>query len=649
MIRTLIFLFASTLAVSLAAANPDSSYTHYDWDTAINLAQLTDKELADNAIILVDTRMMEYVKGEEADDYAMYITRHKRIRVNNDKGIDEYNKVFVPIREDDEVIMLKARSIAKDGTVKVLNEKSIKNLDNYEDYGNFALFAIEGVEKGGEIEYVYTIKRSAEIFGRETYQTDVKIKKATFTLIVTEDLKFGTYGYNGFPDGEFVKDGERYILNITVTDMEPLYEEAYSGYEASMQRISYKLTGRKGVEGRLNTWNDASMHFLTSIYASETDFNPAKFIKELKLTKYKTDQEKILALENYLKTNVAVKLESGDGLGDPAQVVSRLYGNEVGLTRVYAMVLNELGIRHQLVQTCSRYDNKFVAEFEDYYNLDEYMFYLPELKKFISPANINLRLGVPPSYLAGNKGLFITVPYGFGQVRDIPTMGYKDNTIGLDAEILFDKNMEYVTVKKKQSWTGHTAYIYRYNFAYADEENKEAFIRELLASGLDDAIIKSKSNVNVLLNDNATDKPLELSGEFASGALLENAGNSYILNVGDIIGPQAELYQEHERQTDIAFPYPKQYLHHIYFTIPAGYMVSGLEDVKIEKKLESNGETLASFISSYKIEGNVVHINVHEYYVVPELKKELYEGFRSVINAASDFNKVALVLEPIIK
>lgn len=62
MIRTLIFLFASTLAVSLAAANPYSSYTHYDWDTTINLAQLTDKELADNAIILVDTRMMEYVK-----------------------------------------------------------------------------------------------------------------------------------------------------------------------------------------------------------------------------------------------------------------------------------------------------------------------------------------------------------------------------------------------------------------------------------------------------------------------------------------------------------------------------------------------------------------------------------------------------------
>jgi hypothetical protein len=642
-------MLATTFAFTIAAANPDSTYTHYDWDTTITLAPLTDREQADNAIILVDTRMTEYVKGDEEGDYSMYITRHKRIRVNNDKGIDEYNKVFVPIREDDEVIMLKARSISKDGTVKVLNEESIKNLDNYEDYGNFALFAIEGVEKGGEIEYVYTIKRSAEIFGRETYQTDVKIKKATFTLIVTEDLKFGTYGYNGFPDGEFVKDGERYVLNITVNDLEALYEEAYSGYEASKQRISYKLTGRKGADGRLNTWNDASMHFLTTIYASETDFNPAKFIKELKLAKYKTDEEKILALENYLKTNISVKLESGEGLGDPAQVVSRLYGNEAGLTRVYAMVLNELGIRHQLVQTCSRYDNKFVAEFEDYYNLDEYMLYLPELKKFISPANIHLRMGVPPSYLAGNKGLFITVPYGFGQVRDIPTMGYKDNTIGLDAEILFDKNLEYVTVKKKQSWTGHTAYTYRFNFAYADDENKEAFIRELLASGLDDAIIKTKSNVNAELEDNATDKPLELSGEFASGALLENAGNSYILNVGDIIGPQAELYQEHERQTDIAFPYPKQYLHHIYFTLPAGYTVKGLDDVKINKKLESNGEVLASFISDYKVEGNVIHINVHEYYVVSELNKELYEGFRSVINAASDFNKVALVLEPISK
>lgn len=646
MIRTLIFLIASSIAISTTAATPDSSYTHYDWDTTIKLAPLTDKELADNAIVLVDTRIMEYVKGSAADDYAMYITRHKRIRVNNDKGVDEFNKVFVPIREDDEVIMLKARSISKDGVVKVLNEESIRNLDNYEDYGSFALFAIEGVEKGGEIEYVYTIKRSAEIFGRETYQSDVKIKKATFKLIVTEDLKFGTYGYNGFPDGEFVKDGERYTLTTTVTDMPALYEEAYSGYDASKQRIAFKLVGRKGEDGKLFTWNDASMRYLTSIYASETDFNAGKFIKELKLQKLKTDEEKILALENYLKSNINIKEESGPGLGNPAEVVARRYGNEAGLTRVYAMCLLELGIKHQLVVTCSRYDSKFVSEFEDYYNLDEYMIYFPDTRKYISPANIQLRLGVPPSYLAGNKGLFITIPYGFGQVREISVMGYKDNTIGLDAEIFFEKNMEFVTVKKKQSWTGQTAYIYRFNFAYADEENKDAFVRELLASGLDDAIIKSKTTINAKIEDNATNKPLELSGEFASGALLENAGNSYILNVGDIIGPQAELYQEHERQTDIAFPYPKQYLHHIYFTIPAGYTVKGLDDVKINKKLESRGEVLASFTSEYKIEGNVVHINVHEYYVVADLAKELYEGFRTVINAASDFNKVALVLEP---
>ena len=81
--------------------------------------------------------------------------------------------------------------------------------------------------------------------------------------------------------------------------------------------------------------------------------------------------------------------------------------------------------------SCSRYDNKFVSEFEDYYNLEEFMFYIPELKKYLSPANVFMRLGVAPSYLAGNNGLYVTVPYGFGQVKQIPSMKYEENTVGL--------------------------------------------------------------------------------------------------------------------------------------------------------------------------------------------------------------------------
>lgn len=646
--NTLLLIIATCFATFAFANTPSTQlyHTKYDWDSTVTLVPLSSEEDAANAVVLLDNRVMEYVKGTEAEEFFMYITRHKRIRVNNDKGVDEFNKVFVPIRSNDEVITLKARSIAKDGTVKILNEQSIKNLDNYEDYGSFVLFAIEGVEKGGEIEYIYTIKRSAEIFGRETYQSDVKVKKASFTLITPEDLKFGTYGYNGFPFGEFVKDGERYTLTITVNDIEALYEESYSGYSASKQRIAYKLIGRKDDDSRLFTWNDAALRYMSNVYGAETNFDAAKFLKALKVQKLKTTEEKILAIENYLKNNVAYKEEGGASLDDPNQVVNQRYGTEMGLTRVYAMCLYELGIKHQLVVSCSRYENKFVSEFEDYYNLEEFMFYIPELKKYLSPANVFMRLGVAPSYLAGNNGLYVTVPYGFGQVKQIPSMKYVENTVGLDAEIIFNKDMEEVTVKKNQTWTGHTAYLYRANFEFADEINKEAFIKELLASGIVDAIVKSKNTVNAKLKDNSTEKPLELNGVFTSGALLENAGNSFILNIGDIIGPQAELYQDHERQSDIAFPYPKQYKHHIYFTIPDGYTVDGLEDVKIEKKLVDKGEVLASFTSTYKVEGNVVHVNVHEYYVVADIPKALYEGFRNVINAASDFNKVSLVLEP---
>lgn len=620
----------------------------YDWDTTITLVALSDSDNVANAVILLDNRIIEFAEepdGDE-DEYYMYVTKHKRIRVNTDKGVDEWNKVFVPVADDDEVITLKARSIAKDGTVKILNEESIKNLDNYEDYGNFAIFAIEGVEKGGEIEYLYTIKRGVDVLGRETYQNDAPIKLAKFTLVTDDDLKFATYGYNGFPSGEFVREGDKYVLTVTVKDIEALYEEDYSGYDASKKKIAYKLVGRKNKDSRFYTWNDAAQDYIDIIYASGTSFNAEKFLKEHKITKLKTIEEQILAIENYLKTNITIKDESGVVYSDPARIVVQKYGNETGLTRIYGMCLYQLGIKHQLVVSCNRYDSEFVADFEDYYNLDEYLIYIPELKKYVSPGNIHLRLGPAPSYLAGNNGLFVTVPYGFGQVRQIPVMDYKDNTVAMEAEIVFNKDMEQVRVKKEHSWTGHTAYSYRLNFEYADETNKEEFVKELLASGIDDAVIVSKQTSDAKLIENATDKPLILNGEYTTSELLENAGNSYILKVGDIIGPQAELYQEHERQTDIQFPYPKQYLHHIYFTIPDGYTVKGLDDVVIEKVLTDKGEVQASFKSSYKIEGNVVHINILEMYANPMLPKKLYEGFRSVINAASDFNKVVLLLEP---
>jgi hypothetical protein len=68
-----------------------------------------------------------------------------------------------------------------------------------------------------------------------------------------------------------------------------------------------------------------------------------------------------------------------------------------------------------------------------------------------------------------------------------------------------------------------------------------------------------------------------------------------------------------------------------------------LESLVIDKKLEVDEKLLCKFQSNYKIEKNKLVISIEEEYKVNEYAIEDYEAFRHVINAASDFNKAAIL------
>ena len=83
----------------------------------------------------------------------------------------------------------------------------------------------------------------------------------------------------------------------------------------------------------------------------------------------------------------------------------------------------------------------------------------------------------------------------------------------------------------------------------------------------------------------------------------------------------------------------------INFTIPDGYVIKNLDDLKIDHTYQENGQTTMGFTSTYKVEGNVVRITIQEEYRRTYYPLSQFEDFKKVINAAADFNKVALVLE----
>ena len=161
----------------------DYPRSKYNWEENRKITyELTEEEKASPGITILDNRYIDYATNIK-NGIDLFITRHKIIRVNDDKGIELLNKVYVPIGCDDELIQLKARTITKDGRVIEVKKENIKLLDNYEGYGDYKIFAMEGVEAGCELEYFCTIKKGPcgfswwgnnKVYGTEIFQVRPK-------------------------------------------------------------------------------------------------------------------------------------------------------------------------------------------------------------------------------------------------------------------------------------------------------------------------------------------------------------------------------------------------------------------------------------------------------------------------------------------
>src|SRR5688572_29867492 len=119
-ILVFLFLFSSFLLSAQKKVTPE--YKKYDWQEEPKLHALSDAEQKEGTVVLKDKRMVEYTYDAEGN-LIMYYTRHVIIRLNNDKSIEENNKVYLASRDVVEYMDLKARSVNKAGKVKMVEKE----------------------------------------------------------------------------------------------------------------------------------------------------------------------------------------------------------------------------------------------------------------------------------------------------------------------------------------------------------------------------------------------------------------------------------------------------------------------------------------------------------------------------------------------
>jgi len=628
-----------------------------DWEEQRERFELTENEHQEPAVILKLVQVHEYLYRDPSfSELELYSTVHKIIRVNNDDAIQAHNKIYIPMDDVLELVEIKARSINKNGEVFELDKNNIKEINDDESNGGYKIFAMEGVEIDSEIEYLYTRKMNASYFGRDYYQYSTPVKDAEFQLISPANLIFSCKGYNGFPVlQDTIIDKKRFITAKT-DRIQPIKEEEFSFYNANRMRVDYKLSYNTSQgDSRLFTWSDAAARIYSNIY--EIDKEELKevegFVKSLKLNQHKSIEEKIIHIENHIKSTFSLQKGYTIDYVNLVSVINNKYASERGLVRLFSAIFKNAEIKHELVLTSDRSNTIFDREFDSWNYLVNYLLYIPEEDKYLSPDRLEYRYGMVPYNYTHNYGLFVgsvtigDFESGVGEVRFISPLSYDQTFDNLKIDIAFNETMDAVDLNIVREMGGYSAVFIQPFYSYLPNDKRIEVIENYIKLSASDAQFTDLKIENGESNLSPLKSPFIIKSKLRSSALIEKAGPKYLLKLGDVIGPQVEMYQEGERKNPIQNDFNRLYDRTIKFTIPNGYQVKNLDDIKMEVHHIKNEDKVFLFQSDYTVDGNLVTVQIDEWYKEIDCEIEYFEEFRKVINAAADFNKVTLVIEKI--
>ena len=125
--------------------------------------------------------------------------------------------------------------------------------------------------------------------------------------------------------------------------------------------------------------------------------------------------------------------------------------------------------------------------------------------------------------------------------------------------------------------------------------------------------------------------------------MIRKAGNKLLVNLPGLMGSQLQIRKEERtRNFDIDVRYPRELKWQINMTIPAGYTVEGVDELKSTIDNETG-----SFISSAKVENNVLIIDIQKTYKQKNISKAKWPQMLDFVDAAYNFTHKLILLKPI--
>ena len=625
-------------------------YESYNWE----ISPSYQIEESDNDMVAIKDKVVTEFIFEDQNLIEYYL-EHKVLWLNSDDRIEEYTKVYLPIANDASQVVINVRIIKKTGEIIVLDKSRILRSEGDETGRNFNYFSIDDVEKGSIIEYYYVIKRRPKFQGAMVdIESDYDKQTVEFDLYAPSNLRFSFKSFNLETTVKKIESfKEKTHWKFLAKDIKAVNKEEKAPYNATIGFIMYKLHENTANNAIITSYNNVAQNLFDFYYSTYSKLEKKlihKFAKNFKFDDGLRDENKARIIDLFIKENIYISENDSENL---INVLKTKTANETGVIKLYIALFEKFDVTHEMVLTSNRLQLKFDKDFEATNFLQEFLFYFPASKKYLSPSKFGTRFGFPPPYFMNNFGLFVTGYDINGKRKAFSEVKFIE---GIPASLSGDEMLIEVIFNTKDLTKNTIALERKLNGYYA--MNLHPFMNLIQPNRINEVIDQYfvqniDKNAKVLKREFINEdpslfgvKPFVVKFDINSEYFVEKKGDKYLFKLGDLIGPQMEMQQEKKRILPLEAEFNRSYYRTIKIHIPEGYQISNLEDIIIKNSYTTKDKELFIFDSYYTLEGNVLTVIADEHYRETFVAPEIFEAYRTVINSAADFNKVTLVLEP---
>ena len=639
------FLLTKIILIVFVGSLFSQSYSSIEWDKEKSISYPSDNNLYG----IFNNHYVEYVKSKFSEEVSVYDTRHFKTKINKINNLSD-NEIIISKINNSEIVDIRSKIISQDTIVSYGFSEMKKMINDSESNENYDFYRIPSIKDGDIVEVMYTVKKEFNFNGNKIIEESYPILSSKFILIENNfksNIKIYNSNISSVKDTVF--DGKKSKL-VSFKNLKSTANEQYATPIANKIKISYQCYENKDDVSQIEYWENLVQNVSELFFPKTINQKAKEILKEIKYgyVKIPWNETKIAnAIDEYIKINFTISDEDDPKLNDIEFILNNKISNDFSIIQVYTSLFKEANIEYEVAITCNRYFLKFDPELFDPNQLREFLIYLPNQEKYITPNRIEYRVSEAPDDLLGNYGIFIdkNLDYYFSEVTQFD----KDfSQIKKNIKVNISKNLKKIKINESRSFSGYWAITNR-NYVYLSENEKTDFLIDFFTiNGLNNKKVNKYEIRNFDISNNSFNNPLLINSTLTTSDLVEKKEGLIYLKIGKVIGQQSNLFEEKERINPIEINFPNSYDYNIKVNIPRGYRIVDFSELNKSKEYISvDGNSTAKFQSKVTVNGDKLSINIKEYYKELRYNKKRYQEFREIINAAAKFYDSTILLEKI--